>query len=165
MKEEGKRGFLSLGSNLGDREDNLERVLAALRAAPGIEVRRVSRTYETGPVGKTDQPDFLNLVVEIETTLSPRELLAAVKKIEKTMGRAAGERWGPRLIDIDILLLGEERIEEADLRLPHPEMLKRAFVMIPLAELEPALLLANERADCIAAKLAKEQKVNPHPLD
>ena len=154
-----QRGFLGLGTNLGDRKDNLRRTLAALKSCAKIEVVRVSQVYETAPQGVLDQPDFLNLVVEIATELSPRELLTTIKAIELQLGRTPGPRWGPRLIDIDILLLGDERIAEEGLTLPHPHLLERAFVMAPLAELAPELILQGERADAIAARLAKEQKI------
>lgn len=154
-----QRGFLGLGTNLGDRKDNLRRALAALKSCAKIEVVRVSQVYETAPQGVLDQPDFLNLVVEIATELSPRELLTTIKAIELQLGRTPGPRWGPRLIDIDILLLGDERIAEEGLTLPHPHLLERAFVMAPLAELAPELILQGERADAIAARLAKEQKI------
>lgn len=158
----GVRGFLSLGSNLGDRRGNLRAAVGALRRTPGVRVTRVSSVYETAPQGVTDQPDFLNLVVAIETTLAARELLAAVKEIETRLGRTAGRRWGPRVVDIDILLLGDDHIREDGLTVPHPRMLERAFVMAPLAELEPGLDLGGERADAIAARLRKEQRINGH---
>jgi 2-amino-4-hydroxy-6-hydroxymethyldihydropteridine diphosphokinase len=156
---EKKRGFLSLGSNLGDRKENLRRAMAALAEIKEIEVKRVSKAYETAPMGVTEQPDFLNLVAEIETELSARELLAAAKGIEKRLGRQEIVRWGPRTIDIDILLLGEENIEEEGLHLPHPAMKARAFVMVPLAEIAPELRLDGEKAETIAARLIKEQTV------
>jgi len=155
-----KRGFLSLGSNLGDRMENMKKAIAALSDYAEIEVKRVSRVYEAAPMGKTNQPNFLNLALEIETRLSARQLLRVVKEIEKRLGRAEGPRWGPRIIDIDILLLGEERVKEEDLCIPHSRLLERAFFMVPLAELEPNLILGGERASRIAARLAKEQKVN-----
>lgn len=154
-----QRGFLGLGTNLGDRRENLRRALAALQSCAKIEVVRVSQVYETAPQGVLDQPDFLNLVAEIITELSPRELLTTIKAIELQLGRTPGPRWGPRLIDIDILLLGEARLAEQGLTLPHPHLLERAFVMAPLAELAPELILQGERADAIAARLAKEQKI------
>jgi 2-amino-4-hydroxy-6-hydroxymethyldihydropteridine diphosphokinase len=161
MKDEGgrRRGFLSLGSNLGERRENLRRAITALEECGRIEVRRVSRVYETAPIGVTHQPDFFNLAAEIETDLTARELLVRLKDIERDLGREPGLRWGARLIDIDILLLGEEEITEADLTIPHPRMLERAFVMAPLAELQPGLLFGEERADEIAARLAMEQGI------
>jgi 2-amino-4-hydroxy-6-hydroxymethyldihydropteridine diphosphokinase len=151
------KGFLALGSNLGDRRDNLKKAIAAL--GERVKIIHVSRVYETAPMGLTEQPDFLNLAVEIETDLRARELLQAVKAIEQALGRQAGPRWGPRVIDIDILLLGEENINEPGLKIPHPHMTERAFVMVPLAELAPDLAIGEETAAAISARLAKEQKV------
>jgi 2-amino-4-hydroxy-6-hydroxymethyldihydropteridine diphosphokinase len=135
--EEGHRVYLGLGSNLGDRRDNL---LAALRLLDGMEdvsVLEVSAVYETEPWGVPDQPDFLNLVTLVSTSRSPRGILAACKEVEGKLGRVRTERWGPRVIDVDILLYDDLRIEEEDLIIPHPRMLERDFVMVPLMELRP----------------------------
>ena len=155
-----RRGFLGLGTNVGKRRENLRRALAELAKCGKIEVSRISSVYQSAPWGVTEQPDFLNLVVEIETELAARELLEIVKEIERQMGRQAGPRWGPRLIDIDILLLGEEQVTEADLVVPHPRLLERAFVLVPLAELAPELMVGGERAAEVAARLAKEQRID-----
>jgi len=155
---EQRTAYLSLGSNLGDRRENLKNALAAL--AERVNIIKASRVYETAPVGMTEQPDFYNLVIAIETDLPARELLGAVKAIEQNLGRQAGPRWGPRVIDIDILLLGEENIVEEGLHLPHPRMAERAFVMAPLAELAPDLPIGKETAAVLAARLAKEQKIS-----
>jgi 2-amino-4-hydroxy-6-hydroxymethyldihydropteridine diphosphokinase len=113
-----------------------------LSAAAGIEVARCSSVYETEPVGDvTDQPDFLNAAVLVRTTLTPLELLAVCKQVEQDLGRRAGPRHGPRPIDIDVLLFGEEILDSPLLRLPHPEVLARRFVVVPLLELEPELEL------------------------
>jgi 2-amino-4-hydroxy-6-hydroxymethyldihydropteridine diphosphokinase len=125
--------FLSLGSNVGDREANLR---AAIERLP---ILRVSPTYETEPVDFTDQPWFLNLVIEIETDLSPRELLTATSRIEHELGRVRDIPKGPRTIDIDILLYGDEVIDEPDLQIPHLRMVERRFVLAPLADLAPDL--------------------------
>jgi 2-amino-4-hydroxy-6-hydroxymethyldihydropteridine diphosphokinase len=128
------RVFAGIGSNVGDR-------IAFLRAAVdelGGEVVAVSPVYETEPVGP-DQPDFLNAVVELETEREPRELLEAFKRIEHTIGRSPGERWGPREIDIDLLTYGDSRLDEPDLRIPHLGLVRRAFVLVPLADLAPDL--------------------------
>lgn len=135
--------YVGLGSNVGDRLDHLRRAVAALDG-PGISVRRVSSVYETDPVGPP-QPDFLNAVCEVESTLSPRDLLAQLKEIEVALGRSPGERWGPREIDLDLLLYGNEVIEEQDMKVPHPEIDKRNFVAVPLLELAPELDLPNGR--------------------
>lgn len=128
--------YLSLGSNLGDREVHLH---AALRKLPSGQVilRRVSSVYETAPVDLTEQPDFLNLVAEVETALSPEELLAHVQGIERQLGRERTVAKGPRTVDIDILLCGNMVVNSADLQIPHPRMHLRRFVLEPLAELAP----------------------------
>ena len=145
-KEE-HRVYLGLGSNLGDRRENL---LAALRLLDGMEdvsVLEVSSVYETKPWGKTDQPDFLNLVTQVSTSRDPRTMLAACVEVERKLGRVREERWGPRVIDVDILLYDDLRIEEEDLVIPHPRMRERDFVMVPLLELRPGMRIPGcERA-------------------
>ena len=133
-----ERVYLALGSNLGDRLANLSRALQAL--SPYAAVQRVSPVVETDPWGVLDQPDFLNQVAEAETDLPPLELLAGLKEIERTLGRQPGVRYGPRLIDLDILLYGELCAELPGLSLPHPRMAERAFVLVPLAALAPHAL-------------------------
>ena len=129
--------YLGLGSNLGDRMAALTDALALLDAARGM--RRVSRSsvYETEPWGVTDQSKFLNLAAGFETTLTPVDLLAACQSVEATVGRTASYRWGPRLIDVDILLYGGEVVNLAtpDLQIPHPRLHQRAFALVPLAEI------------------------------
>lgn len=129
------RAFLGVGSNLGDRRENLRRAVARLRAVG--TVGPVSSLYETEPVGFLDQPRFLNAVVGIETALPASDLLTFVKAIELALGRAPSFPQGPRLIDIDLLLYGDARVEEPDLMVPHPRLRERAFVLIPLAEIAP----------------------------
>lgn len=128
------RAFLGLGSNLDDRLENLRRAVVLLDRAEGVRVVRSSRVYETAPVGPP-QPDYLNAVIEVETTLEPHDLLRACLAVEHTMGRVRAERWGPRVIDVDVLTYGDERIDDADLTVPHPRMHERAFVLVPLLEL------------------------------
>ena len=135
--EQKHRIFLSLGSNLGDRKSNLEKAIQAL--PPQVEVINQSSLYETEPWGFLDQPNFLNQVLEAETLLSPLELLDHIKGIEKEVGRKPGRRFGPRLIDIDILLYGDQSISEDGLTIPHKRMMERAFVLIPLDEITPNL--------------------------
>ena len=136
------RAFVALGSNLGDREATILRALAALAAEPGIEVVRVSSLRDTEPVGYLGQPRFLNGAAELETDLEPRELLVRLLEIERALGRTReGPSGGPRTIDLDLLLYGEERIAEAGLQIPHPRMHERAFVLEPLVELDPGLVL------------------------
>jgi len=130
------RAFVGLGSNLGDRLANLQQAVRLLDAAEAVRVVRASRVYETSPLGPP-QPDYLNAVVEVETTLSARGLLEACLGIEAVMGRVRGERWGPRVLDLDVLTFGREAIEEPGLAIPHPRMHERAFVLVPLFELNP----------------------------
>ena len=131
--------YLGLGSNLGDRLGNLRRAIALLGARSGIRVVRTSSVYETDPVGGPPQGDFLNAVVKVETSLPARAVLEACMAVEAEMGRVRAERWGPRPIDIDLLLFGDERIDEPDLTVPHPRMHERAFVMVPLVEVDPTM--------------------------
>jgi 2-amino-4-hydroxy-6-hydroxymethyldihydropteridine diphosphokinase len=130
--------YLSLGSNLGDREGHLREAIA-LVGAEGLRVLRVSSLYETEPMEVRDQPWFLNLVVEAETDLFPKQVLARIRKIELGLGRRRGRPKGPRTIDIDILLYGESVIETTELIVPHPRLAERRFVLEPLVELVPEL--------------------------
>jgi dihydropteroate synthase len=128
--------YLGLGSNLGAREANLDRALELLAKAGSVQVTRGSAVYETAPWGYADQPPFLNCVLEVHTTRSPEDLLGLVKDIEEQIGRESTFRWGPRLIDIDILLYGDQviHLDSPDLQVPHPRLHQRAFVLTPLAE-------------------------------
>jgi 2-amino-4-hydroxy-6-hydroxymethyldihydropteridine diphosphokinase len=139
------RSFLALGSNLGDRLANLQRATDLLGAAPGIRVRGSSRVWETDPVGGPDQPDYLNAVVELDTDLSPHELLSAAAGVEHALGRVRDVRWGPRTIDVDILLMGALAVDDDNLVVPHPRMTERSFVILPLLELEPDPVLPDGR--------------------
>ena len=133
--------FLGLGSNLGEREHNIREALRMIEERGAARVVVVSSLIETAPVGYTDQPDFINAVARVDTTLGPEELLAAALEVEKAMGRERAIRWGPRVIDIDILLYDEVTVSRPDLILPHPEMMSRRFVLEPLAEIAPDLIL------------------------
>jgi 2-amino-4-hydroxy-6-hydroxymethyldihydropteridine diphosphokinase len=135
--------FLGLGSNLGDRLDTLQRAIDLLAVEPGIRVRRTSRVWETDPVGGPEQPDFLNVVAEIDTDLEPLDLLAAAHRVEAALGRTRDIRWGPRTIDIDILLIDRLTIHDDRLTVPHPRMHERAFVVFPLLELIPDPVLPD----------------------
>lgn len=130
--------YLSLGSNLGDRARNLRAGIAALDA-PNVRVTKISSFYETEPVDYLDQPWFLNCVVEAETSLAPLDLLHFLRNIESQLGSKKEFAKGPRLLDLDILLYGNETIELPDLQIPHPRMLQRKFVLAPLAEIAPSL--------------------------
>ncbi len=125
--------YLGLGSNVGDRKRNLMGALE--RLAPQMQVEAISSLYETDPVGPQDQQDFYNAVCRASTRLTPDELLAHVKQFERDIGRVERERWGPREIDIDILLYGDQIVESQELCIPHRVMCNRAFVLVPLAEL------------------------------
>jgi 2-amino-4-hydroxy-6-hydroxymethyldihydropteridine diphosphokinase len=140
------RAFLGLGSNLGDRLANLQRAVDLLAARPGITLVGSSRVYETDPVGGPPQPDYLNAVVELRTTLAPRDLLQACLAIEVEMGRERTERWGPRIIDVDVLTYGREEINEPGLEIPHPRMHERGFVLVPLLELDDDPPLPESRS-------------------
>lgn len=136
------RAYIGLGGNLGDPPSQIRRALDDLKRVAETRLLRVSGFYRTPPWGNTDQADFVNAVAEIETTLSARQLLEALLRIETLAGRVRGEeRWGPRLIDLDLLLYGDTSIDEENLHVPHPRMSERAFVIVPLAELEPTLAL------------------------
>lgn len=132
-----RRVYIGIGSNLGDREFLIRKAVEALRQLPQTNVSGVSSLYDTEPVGETDQPPFLNAVAWIETELPARELLWQMLLIEKRMGRVRARRWGPRPIDLDLLFYDDEVIEEPDLQVPHPEAHRRAFVLLPLLELDP----------------------------
>jgi len=157
------RGYLGLGSNVGDPAANLRRAVDALRDH-GVAVGAVSSTYVTEPVGDVlDQPDFLNAVARIETDLGPEPLLDVCKAIEAELGRnVGGPRHGPRVIDIDLLLLGDVELETERLTLPHREVTSRRFVLVPLLELDPGLRLPDGSAlrEALVA-LGSEGRVEP----
>ena len=146
--------YLGLGSNLGLREDNLLRAIDLLR--PLVRVHCSSSVYQTAPWGYVEQPIFLNCVLEVTSTLAPHRLLDSVIGLEREMGRQRGARYGPRLIDVDILLYGNLNLDHSDLQIPHPRMHMRAFVLVPLAELAPNL--NHPALNCSIAALA--QRVN-----
>ena len=134
-----ERAHIGLGSNLGDRRGYLAAGLAAVAALPGTHLAAVSSIYETPPLGPADQPDYLNAVCAIDAPLGPLALLAALHKIENQHRRQRHIRWGPRTLDLDLLLYGERVIDSADLQLPHPHMNDRSFVLAPLCEIAPDL--------------------------
>ncbi|MBA3380945.1 MAG: 2-amino-4-hydroxy-6-hydroxymethyldihydropteridine diphosphokinase [Actinobacteria bacterium] len=136
------RAYVGLGANLGPREVTLLRAVDLLAGEPGIEVLAVSQLRETDPIGDTDQPEFLNGAVSVETTLAPRELLDALLRVERELGRVRdGTQWGPRTIDLDLLVYGDEIVDEPGLRVPHPRLHERRFALEPLVELEPELTI------------------------
>jgi 2-amino-4-hydroxy-6-hydroxymethyldihydropteridine diphosphokinase len=132
-----KRIFIALGTNLGDRIAHLQGSLDALRFCPEIRLEQWSAVYETAAWGKTDQPDFLNIVAELETSFLPEELLSFLQQTEKTLGRERREHWGPRVIDLDILLWNTLILKTDSLTIPHPQLQARNFVLVPLAEIAP----------------------------
>lgn len=163
------RSFIGLGSNLGDREENMRNAVRALEATPRIEVVQVSSIYETEPVGGPAQPDYLNAVVEIYSQLGHRAIFEACMTIEHALGRerATEEHWGPRVIDLDLLMCGDMVISDPDLEVPHPRIAERAFVLVPFSEIAPYItipglgkvheleerLLVNHAVKPVAARL------------
>ncbi len=130
--------YLGIGSNVGDRATFVRRAVGELREAPSVEVHKVSSLYETAPIGGPPQRSYVNLVVKIETDLDPRGLLETTQAIETRLGREPSDiHWGPRVVDLDILTFGDDKISEPDLEIPHPRMTQRRFVLIPLLEIEP----------------------------
>ena len=127
--------YLSLGTNLGDRENNLKSAIDLLQSKEGIWIKKISPIYETAPVGYVDQPSFLNIAIYAQTILSPIELLQTCQLIENDLGRVRNIRWGPRIIDLDILLFNNDNIESENLIIPHPRMFERAFVLVPLLDI------------------------------
>ncbi len=147
--------FVGIGSNLGDREAHLRRAIDLITAEDGIESSGVSEIRETEPVGPVAQGPFLNGAIRIETDLSPRELLGRLLDIEQRMGRVRSERFGPRTIDLDLLVYGDETVEEPGLTVPHPRLHERRFALEPLAELAPGLTIPG--LGPISALLARLQ--------
>lgn len=139
------RAYLGLGSNLGDRLRYLQLAVDEFVDEPGISVVGVSAVYETEPVGGPEQPQYLNAVVAIDTELHARDLLDVAHRIERAAARVRAQRWGPRTLDVDVLLVGDEGVEEPDLTVPHPRLCERAFVLAPLADLAPWLVKVPER--------------------
>lgn len=134
-----KKAYLGLGSNLGDKAANLRSAVQLLAEDACCTVVRMSSLYSTRPVGVEDQPDFLNAVVEIRTSLEPHKLLAKCQEVERKIGRKRTMRWGPRVIDLDILIYEEVALGSDDLTIPHPRLHERAFALAPLAEIAPGL--------------------------
>jgi 2-amino-4-hydroxy-6-hydroxymethyldihydropteridine diphosphokinase len=129
--------YLGIGSNLGDRLSYLQLAVDELARADRVAVVGVSPVYETAPVGGPEQPEYLNAVVALDTSLGARELLRIAQRIEAAAERVRTVRWGPRTLDVDVLLVGDQRIDDPDLVVPHPRLAERAFVVVPLAELDP----------------------------
>ncbi len=140
---------LGLGSNLGDRLAHLQGAVDGLAAAPGVTVVAISSVYQTSPVGGPEQGDYLNAVVAVETELSARGLLELGQRLERAARRTRTERWGPRTLDVDVLLVGSETVDEPDLEVPHPRIWDRGFVVVPLHEIAPELV-SERRLDAVA---------------
>jgi len=150
--------YIGLGTNLGDGPANLRLAMELLQAAAGVSLGRVASMYRTAPQGYTEQDWFFNTVAEARTRLAPLELLDVLQSVETAMGRVRTIRWGPRIIDLDLLLYGTGRVESERLTVPHPRLTQRAFVLLPLAELIPDRELScGLRVSEMAARLAREQ--------
>lgn len=152
--------YLSLGGNIGDVEQNLIKALNSLNSNDACKVLSVSSIYKTNPVGILDQPDFLNISVKLYTKLPPLELLYICKQIENELGRTREIKWGPRIIDIDILIYDNQIVNSEELTIPHPYLMDRAFVLIPLAEIEPDLIMPDSTKAKDAAKLVGSQGIS-----
>lgn len=139
-----KVAYLGLGSNMGQKKTNIKKAIKAIRAVEGLKITKISSCYVTEPWGKIDQDDFINAVIEIVVELSAQELLEKLQDIEIKMGRQRLEKWGPRNIDIDILLFGDEVLESQELTVPHPYMRERLYVLIPLMEINSAILFPDD---------------------
>jgi 2-amino-4-hydroxy-6-hydroxymethyldihydropteridine diphosphokinase len=136
------RAYVGLGANLGAREETIRRAIELLGREDEVDVVAVSRVRETDPVGVIDQPRFLNGAVAVDTALAPRDLLDVLLRIERQLGRVRdGTRWGPRTIDLDLLVYGDEEIDQPGLTIPHPRLGERRFALEPLAEVDPELVI------------------------
>lgn len=141
------RAYVGIGGNIGDPRATMATALHMLDADRDVSVVSVSSLYKTPPWGITDQPDFLNAAAALSTTLNPRDLLALCLETERVLHRVRDQRWGPRSVDLDVLIFGDVEIDEPGLELPHPRMMDRAFVLVPLLEIEPDLAVGNVRLD------------------
>ena len=154
------KAFVGLGSNLGERESMIRLALDDLARLPSTTLVRASSLYDTEPVGDAEQPNFLNAVAQLETGLTARQLLWNLLLIERRLGRARTRRWGPRVIDLDLLLHGDEVLDEPDLKVPHPELIRRSFVLVPLVELDP-LVVHPVTGETLLAHLSRLHSTRP----
>lgn len=150
--------LIALGSNMGDRKANIEKAIELMRAR-GINIQKVASLYETAPVGYTDQDWFVNTVASGETELSPEALLEVLQRIESELLRVRKIHWGPRTIDLDVLFYDDLEMVTEKLIIPHPRIKERAFVLIPLLELEPNFVIDGEDLSSVAKTLLREQEV------
>ena len=159
------RAYVGLGANLGEREPTIRRALELLAGTAGVDVTRVSTLRETEPWGPVAQPRFLNGVAELETSLDPQTLVGVLLDVERRLGRVRdGERWGPRSIDLDLLLHGDTELDVPGLTLPHPRLYERRFVLEPLAELAPdALVPGRGRVADLLRSVTEEHGDTLHP--
>jgi 2-amino-4-hydroxy-6-hydroxymethyldihydropteridine diphosphokinase len=153
---------LGLGSNIGDKPANIDRAIEALTSDGAIQLVATSRKYRSAPWGVTDQDWFVNAAIAVATKLSARELLQRCQRIEAEMGRVRQQRWGPRLIDVDVLTFGSEVIREADLIVPHPLIAERAFVLLPLRDVAPETRIAGRSLNALLDALGADDTL---PLD
>jgi len=154
------RAFVGLGSNLGEREAMIRSALEELAHLPSTTLERASSLYDTEPVGDTEQPNFLNAAAQLETELAARQLLWNLLLIERRLGRVRTRHWGPRSIDLDLLLFGDEVHDEPGLQVPHPELIRRSFVLVPLIELDP-LIVHPVTGETLIAHLSRLGSVRP----
>ena len=154
------KAFVGLGSNLGERESMIRLALDDLARLPSTTLVRASSLYDTEPVGDTEQPGFLNAVAQLETGLSARQLLWNLLLVERRLGRVRTRHWGPRVIDLDLLLYGSEVLDEPDLKVPHPELIRRSFVLVPLVELDP-LVVHPVTGETLLAHLSRLNNARP----
>jgi len=154
------KAFVGLGSNLGERESMIRLALDDLARLPTTTLVRASSLYDTEPVGDADQPSFLNAVAQLETELTARQLLWNLLLIERRLGRVRTRHWGPRVIDLDLLLYGSEVLDEPDLKVPHPELIRRSFVLVPLVELDP-LVVHPVTGETLLAHLSRLNNARP----
>jgi 2-amino-4-hydroxy-6-hydroxymethyldihydropteridine diphosphokinase len=154
--------IVALGSNLGDKTANIDRAIALLTGRGDVRLLRRSHNYATEPWGKTDQDGFVNAAIAVGTKLGPRQLLARCKEIERRMGRVATEKWGPRIIDLDLLVYRDRAVDDPDLVLPHPHIGARAFVLAPLMDVAPDLVINGKS---VRAMYAEIDASSVRPLD
>nr|WP_302328591.1 2-amino-4-hydroxy-6-hydroxymethyldihydropteridine diphosphokinase [Salirhabdus salicampi] len=150
--------IIGLGSNINPKQNYLQKAVHLLNHAQGVRVEKMSSVYETEPVGYTEQDAFLNMVVKVKTHLTPDELLTVCQQVEMKLGRKREIKWGPRTIDLDILLYNQENIVTEHLQIPHPRMWERAFVLIPLIELADDLVINGRRLSLYIKDLSEEER-------